>query len=305
MSQEIIKYLYETKIKKEVEEQQVENSIVDGKTITITSPIKKIKDIKVAIQQPNRKLYKGAELFYSKTLANYLKEGLMPYSLVAKRYANDGGPLTEAEIKRLTELREVLKTLEKEFFTTLTSVVDTVTVPTDASVVGKKSDILLKINEVNSEVSAIQNAYADIFDNTAEMKSRNDTIEWWSLFLINMDEDDKGYQPLFGQGDPTKQEDYHKKVTKLEDFEDKNNKFYNEVIKRMSYLISFWFTAKTALTQVDFQTMEKLYIDTSSDYHVNELEDVNSKEEAKFSPVKEGEGFIPNTTIESLTTPQS
>src|ERR1017187_4884380 len=108
------------------------------------------------------------------------------------------------------------------------------------SVVNKKTDILLKINKINSEVSAIQNAYADIFDNTAEMKSRNDTIEWWTLFLINSDEDEKGYKPLFCAGDPNKQDDYLKKVTKLEEFEDLNSPFYNEVIKLMSYLVSFW-----------------------------------------------------------------
>jgi hypothetical protein len=265
-----IKYLYETTINQEYEENVIENKIEDGKTITTTTPVKKIKKVKISIQQPDRKLYKGAELFYSKTLAEYLKQGLMPYSLVAKRYANDGGPLTEAEIKRLGELKEEIKVLEKEFFTTLTSAIGT-DATSEENIVSKKSDILMRINDVNSEVSAIQNAYADIFDNTAEMKSRNDTIEWWSLFLINIDEDNKGYKPLFGAGDPEKQDDYKKKVVKLEEYEDKSSAFYNEVIKRLSYLISFWFTAKTALTNVDFQTMEKLYQDSSSDYNVGEI----------------------------------
>ena len=268
-----IKFLYETFLNKEVEENISDTTLQDGKTITVVTPIKKVKKVKISIQQPDRKLYKGSELFYSKTLANYLKEGLMPYSLVAKRYANDGGPLTELEVKRLSQLKEDLKSLEKEFFTTITSINDPI-LDTEDKVVGKKTDILLKIQDINNEVAGIQNAYADIFDNTAEMKSRNDTIEWWSLFLIYIDEDDKGYKPLFGFGDPTKQDDYLKKVEKLEKFEDENNRFYNEIIKRMSYLISFWFTAKTNLTQNDFQTMEKLYTETTSDYKVGILEEV-------------------------------
>lgn len=289
MNQETNKYLYETFVNKEIEENIVDVKIEDGKTTTTTSPVKKIQKIKVSVLQPNRKLYRGAELFYSKSLSTYLKEGLMPYSLVAKRYANDGGPLTETEIKKLNELKENLKILEKEFFVTLTSVIDSSSAPDDI-IINKKSDILLKINQVNSEISAIQNAYADIFDNTAEMKSRNDTIEWWSLFLIYIDEDNKGYKPLFGIGDPSKQEDYQKKITKLEEFEDKNDKFYNEIIKKMSYLISFWFTAKTTLTQSDFQTMEKLYTEHSSDYKViddNSIksESQNSQEEQKVTNV--------------------
>lgn len=276
-----IKYLYETVINKEVEEQVSEQKVENGKTITITSPIKKIQKIKVAIQQPDRKLYKGAELFYSKTLASYLHAGLMPYSLVAKRYANDGGPLTEAEVKRLGELKEQLRVLEKEFFTSVTNAIDN----TEESLINKKGDILVKINAVNAEISAIQNAYADIFDNTAEMKARNDSIEWWALFLINVDDDNKGYKPLFGAGDPNKTDDYNKKVAKLEEFEEKNDPFYNEVIKRMSYLISFWFTAKTSLNQSDFATMEKVYQDSLSDYKVlDEIPEVTTpKEEVKTS----------------------
>jgi len=255
------KYLYETIVNRLVEESSTESYIENGKTVNITTPVKKVKPIKVAILQPDRKLFKGAELFYSKTLAYYLKEGLFPYSLVAKRYANDGGALTDAEIKRLTELKETLRSLEKEFFTTIASPLEGID---DKGVTQKKSDILFKINEINSEVSAIQNAYSDIFDNTAEMKSRNDTIEWWSLFLILIDEDEKGYKNLFKDGD------YNSKVSVLEKFEDDNNTFYSEVIKRLSYLISFWFTAKTSLTKNDFETMEKLYKDSASNYNVEE-----------------------------------
>lgn len=267
-----MKYIYETIVNREVEENVVDTKVEDGKTISITTPVKVVKKVKVAIQQPDRKFYKGAELFFSKTIANYLKEGLMPASLVAKRYANDGGPLTEAENKRLVELRAQLNVLEKEFFVTLTSGID---VKADEATVEQKSTLLVKINKINSEISAIQNAYSDIFDNTAEMKSRNDTIEWWSLFLILVDEDEKGYKHLFGDGDPTKQDDYTKKVSKLEEFEDKNDPFYNEVIKKLSYLISFWFTAKTNLSQLDFQTMEKLYQETNP-YKVGALEEFSN-----------------------------
>jgi hypothetical protein len=268
-----IKYLYETLINKEVEEQIIETREENGKSITTTSPIKKIKTVKVSIQQPDRKLSKGAELFYSKSLAHYLKEGLMPYSLVAKRYANDGGPLTEAEIKRLQELKDKLKILEKEFFETLVNKPET---PEEDQILAqKKTSLLLEINSYNAEASGIQNSYVDIFDNTAEMKSHHDTIEWLALFLINVDEDGKGYKPLFGDGDPTKSDDYAQKVSKLEEFENKNNPFYNEIIKKLSYLISFWFTARTPISQNDFKTMEKLYDDTLSTYKVAPLEPVS------------------------------
>lgn len=261
------KYLYETTIDKVVEEAVTEIREEQGQKVEIKRTIKKKKPVKIAILKPDRKLFKGAEMFYARTLSENLKAGLLPYSLVAKRYANDGGPLTEQEKARLKELREEAQKLEQEFFGAA---------GTDRQ--EQKNALLVKINKINAEVSTIQNAYSDIFDSTAEMKARNDTIEWWSLFLIYADEDDKGYVPIFSSGT------YDERVTKLEDYEDEANPFYVELIKRLSYLISFWFTARDTVTAIDFSTMEKLYVDTMSDYKPVVSENLNISEVTPPSP---------------------
>jgi len=250
-----LKFLYESTLKKQVEESVIETREEQGQKIEIKRTVKKSKPIKIAVLKPDRKLFKAAEMFYAKTLSEYLKAGLLPYSLVAKRYANDGGPLTEREKSRLKELRDEARQLEKDFFAA---------VGDDKTQKDTKNDLLVKINSINAEVSTIQNAYSDIFDSTAEMKSRNDTIEWWSLFLIYCDEDGSGYKSVFTEGT------YDERITSLEDYEDKAVPFYIEMIKRLSYLISFWFTARDTVTQIDFSTMEKLYVDTMSDYKVEE-----------------------------------
>lgn len=249
-----LKFLYETTLKKQLDEQVTEVREEQGQKVEIKRTIKKAKAVKIAIGKPDRKLFKGAEIFYAKTLSEYLKAGLLPYSLVAKRYANDGGPLTEREKTRLTELRDEARELEKEFF----GVAGDETVDQT-----KKNELLIKINANNAELSNIQNAYSDIFDSTAEMKARNDTIEWWSLHLIYVDEG-TGYKGVFGDGT------YDERLVKIEEIEDKGDLFDIEMIKRLSYLISFWFTARNAVTQIDFSTMEKLYVDTMSEYKVEE-----------------------------------
>ena len=252
-----LKFLYETGLKRQADEKVTETREEGGEKVEITKTVKKAKLVKIAILKPDRKLFKGAEMFYAKTLSEYLKAGLLPYSLVAKRYANDGGPLTEKEKERLTILRAEARKLEQEFFSATGN---------DKEQQEKKNSLLVRINEINAEVSGIQNAYSDIFDSTAEMKSRNDTIEWWSLFLIYVDEG-AGYIPVFSDGT------YDERIAKLEDYEDKNDPFYIEAIKRLSYLISFWFTARDTVTAIDFNTMEKLYVDTMSEYKVEESGD--------------------------------
>jgi hypothetical protein len=277
-----LKFLYETTLKKQVEEKVTETRTENGESVDITRTKKSAKPVKIAILKPDRKLFKGAEMFYAKSLCEYLKAGLLPYSLVAKRYANDGGPLTEREKTRLKELRDESRALEKEFFAVIGD---------DQTKQEKKNELLIKINSVNSEVGAIQNAYSDIFDSTAEMKSRNDTIEWWSLYLIYTDEDGTGYKPLFGEGN------HDERIAQLESYEDNAIPFYIETIKRLSYLISFWFTARETVTQIDFSTMEKLFVDTMSEYKVDE-----GGEDTKISESEPAKVVEPPTTDVAVVT---
>jgi hypothetical protein len=146
-------------------------------------------------------------------------------------------------------------------------------------VVANKSELLravkaaaifskIGINDINLEVSNISNSYSDIFDSTAEVKARNDTIEWWVLFLLYINLDGKDYKPLFGDGT------HEERIQKLEDLEDKENPFEIESIKKLSYLISFWFTARNVVNKVDFEAMDKLYVDTMSTYKIDETNTV-------------------------------
>lgn len=257
-----LKFLYETTVNKQVEESKMESRLENGEDIEVKRKVKSVKPIKVAILHPDRKLFKTAEIFYSKTLADYLKAGLLPYSLVAKRYANDGGPLSDTDKQKLKSLRDEATLLEKEFFETIADQTE--------AVQEKKNVLLAKINKLNEEVSTIQNAYSDIYDSTAEVKARGDTIEWWSLFLIYVDEDDTGYKPLFGG------ELYDNRLEKLDELDGKNDPFYNEIVRRLSYLISFWFAARNVVTKIDFTTMERFYIDKMSDYRVEEEKPVEA-----------------------------
>lgn len=261
----VLRYIYETTVDKQIEEPKVEIREENGEKIEVKKTVKTVKPIKLAILKPDRKLYKGAEIFYAKSLSEYLKIGLMPYSLVAKRYANDGGVLTNLEAQKLENLKAESRELEAIFYSVITSETEE-----DRK---KKNDALRRINEINTEVNNISNVYSDIYDNTAEIKSRNDTIEWWVLNLLYI-EDEKGFKPFFGEGT------YEDKIQKLEATEEGENPFELEVIKKLSYLISFWFTAKNSTEKLDFDSMDKLYKEDISTYKVE------TSEATKISEVK-------------------
>jgi len=261
-----LKFLYETTVKKQIEEKSTVTKEENGEKVEISRILKKAKPVKVAILKPQRKLYEGAEIFYAKQIATYIQGGLLPYSLVAKRYANDGGPLSEPEKLHLEKLKAEAGKLQAELFAL---------VGKEDEKAKQRNDILNKINALHTEVNAIQNAYADIFDNTAEMKARNKTIEWWVLHLAYIDEDGTGYKPLFGDGN------HESKLEKYDDIDDKDNEFINECIRKLSYLISFWFAARVNLSNVEFENMDNLFTETMTEYTV-----IEDKEEVKVEEIK-------------------
>lgn len=260
------KYIYETTVNKEVVEQITEEREENGEKIKITKDSKKIKPVKIAVLSPDRKKYKEADIFYAKTLSNYLKEGLMPYSLVSKRYINDGGPLTDEEKRAINSMRNKYNELQEEYFSMQGPFTDEQN--------KRRGQIISEMTEINRIIGQINNSYSEIFENTAEAKTKNDIIEWWilNLSLIN-DEKDNEYKFLYEDGD------YDSKVEALEKLESKGDPFFNEVIKKLSYFVSFWYTSGSKIGAEDFKSAEEYYESNVSDYLKNENKNTETKKE--------------------------
>ncbi len=141
-----------------------------------------------------------------------------------------------------------------------------------------KNDLLIKINEINGKITAIENAYTDIFSQTAETKAQNKTMDWWVLNLSYIDEDGAGYKPIFGEGDD------EAKLTKYDEIYEKEDVFTNECIKKLSYLISFWLASRNSTEKINFVEMDKLYNEKLTDYKI--VDDVAIKVEDKSESPK-------------------
>lgn len=265
-----IKFLYETNVQKQVEEKVLEKRIENGEEIEVARTVKKLKPVKIAVQRPDRRKNKEAEIFFAKRLSIYLKEGLLPHSLVTKRYINDGGPLSEGEKQLVENLRERYVTLQEEYFG--------MTLPLTDEQTKRRGDIILELNEINKTLRDIQSNYSEVFSNTAEAKSKADTIEWWILKLSYADLDGKGYAPLFGEGD------FDAQMQKLDELESEDDVFINEIIKKLSYFISFWHTAGQAVMQDDFKSAEENYEKNVTDYLVEETKEEPAAEVKEPAP---------------------
>ena len=100
-----MRILNEFIIPKEEEVPETETSTnQDGEEITTTKTVKKTVDKTFVVKKPSRMLYDEAELFYGVKLAEGIKAGLLTRALLAKRFNNDGGVLSDPEKDKFSKL---------------------------------------------------------------------------------------------------------------------------------------------------------------------------------------------------------
>ena len=111
-------------------------------------------------------------------------------------------------------------------------------------------------------------AQASLFDQTAENRARNKTILWWVLNLAHEQEGDN-YTKVFSG------ESYEEMIASYDRYEEEEDDFVDEMLKKFSYVVSFWFVTKA-------ETQEQLNVLLSTaDDDVMGLKAEESAEEVK------------------------
>ena len=103
---------------KEVEEKTKEKrKNQDGveEEVEVTKKVKKDIPYKVIIKDPSRRQLEEADMEYSIEMSNCIKKGILTKAMLAKKYSDTGGMLSESDANRLVELYAELADLEGEY----------------------------------------------------------------------------------------------------------------------------------------------------------------------------------------------
>lgn len=242
------KFLHEFSINKEIETDQIETSKNEkGEEVRITKKQKKIEPVIFRLLKPNRRLFDEAELFYGIKLSEGIKAGLLTRSLLAKRYQNDGGSMSDSEKRRYTELYIELYRLENE----LQRLQVNLEKLSKDEQIEKMGIVLNDLSITKKELQQIENYQSTIFDQTAENRARNQTILWWVLNISYIKQEDK-FIPFFGEGD------HDKKLSRYDEYEESEDFFEKEAMSKLAYFISLWYMGK-ANNAEDFKNLELLF----------------------------------------------
>jgi hypothetical protein len=182
---------------------------------------------KFYISKPGRKLKQGGELEYAKQLAKFVKAGLLPKAAWGTILDNAGGTISENDAQNYTSLKSKFFELSLELNKLQQG-------EQNEENLKSMESISLEIEFVKNKIQSFELEQIYIFENTAESKARNATIEWW-LCNLSFDEDQKE----FFQG-PSVDD----KLDWYDSLDPEKDADLIKIGQRFSYLITLWFLNK-------------------------------------------------------------
>ena len=240
-----MKTMFEFDIYQEKEIEKVDISTNEkGEEVKVTSKIKTTVPVKLGIKKPTRSLFDEAELFYGVKLSEGIKAGLLTRALLAKRFNNDGGVLSDGEQKEYNELYLEFFNLQSEFQNLS---IKEESIRTEEEKTNLKS-VVEKMNDARDRLQKYEMAQANLFEQTAENRARNKTIMWWVLQLSLIQGEDKKFKELFTEGS------YEEKLRKYDEIEESDMVLEKVALQKLLYLISFWYIGRAA-SQEEFEKL--------------------------------------------------
>ena len=200
---------------------------------------------KFCLIRPNRTLREDADLHTRAEYGKAVKAGMIPMALLAKRFSNDDGTLSEEQKQEYATTYSLLLDKEKEY-QRLHVIEEKDRTDEDKAAIAK---LEVDIRETNEKLQFLAKSQNGLYDNTPEMWARNKAIAYYTLFLSYEDKEGK-LAPFFGDGD-------HKaKLVKYDSLEELDDEFSNRVAGRFMLATAIYYSG-LASKQEEFEKVEK------------------------------------------------
>lgn len=227
-----IKELYSFVVDKEIEKEEVTTK-VDKKTkeeITVKKKIKTKVPVTIKLKRPSRRELEEAELEFSVEMSKCVKKGILTKAMLAKKYSDTGGLMSEDDAKSLVDSYKKVFDIQNEY-----SRLEIIQNKTDKQK-ERVEEITSELADVRRQIVEFESNYQSLFDHTADVKAQNRLILWYVIMLTYIqEEDEESPKPYFGSGDfEDKLEEYYKR-------EESEDSLYFLITKKAATILAFWF----------------------------------------------------------------
>ena len=179
-------------VTKKVEEKSKDK---DGNEVTVTKDSVECVDRSIFLKKPTRSMFDEAELYYGVQLSECIKAWLLTRALLAKRFSNDGGVMSNPDKEEYADL--YVRLFENQ------NAIERASAKKEKDRTDAEKEEMAKLLSENGvvkrEIQEFEMAQASLFDQTAENRARNKTILWWVLNMsyYGNPEDNSTVQQIF------------------------------------------------------------------------------------------------------------
>lgn len=244
-------YKFTIHVKREVEQVEIKkekDAEGNEQEIEVKKKVNKKIPVEIAIKKPSRKEIEDAETEYAIKMSECIKKGILTKAMLAKKYSDTGGALSEDDAKKLLNLYREIGDIEKEIARMSISGIDR----SKKSTKNKIKDFEEKLTQKRREIFELENDYQALFNHTADVKARNHTMFWYIINLSYYKSEDleiKDYKRLFeGETFEKRMDDFYEK-------EESGNDIYELAGAKISSIISYWYFSGG---EIEKETLDEL-----------------------------------------------
>jgi hypothetical protein len=244
------KTIHEFAVSKEEEVEEETTSEVKNKETGETEKVTKTKTVKkeipytIRIASPSRRQVEDADMEFSIEMSKCIKKGILTKAMLAKKYSDSGGLLSEEDSAELVRLYRELAELQNSLGRSMSKKKKT------GKEKEKEEQLTDSFAETRKRIVDLETSYQNVFNHTADTKAQNKTILWYVLNLSYVSSPDGEERPLFlGETSEQKEESYYK-------LDEEGDEIYELAKEKLMTFISFWYFSQNASEQ-DFKNLEK------------------------------------------------
>tara|TARA_Y100000310_G_C20629834_1_gene788011 strand:+ start:20 stop:781 length:762 start_codon:yes stop_codon:yes gene_type:complete len=242
-------YSFTVEMAREVEEKTKEKrkNKETGKEeeVEVSQKVKKKIPYEIIVKEPSRRQLEEADMEYSIEISRCVKKGILTKAMLAKKYSDTGGILTEKDAERLVDLYGDLSELEGE---AARGGIKT-SAPPKKGATQKTKELYGKLALTRRDIVNLESSYQSLFNHTADIKAQNRVILWYMVHLALQKTSDMETAEAIFVGD-----DFETRIDNYYAMDEEDNKLFRLVQSKLAAIVSFWYFSES-VTKEDFDRL--------------------------------------------------
>lgn len=213
--------------------------------VSIEETVKKPVPVRILLKEPNRRDLEEADIEYSIEMSKCIKKGILTKAMLAKKYSDTGGLLTEEDAKLLTRRYSELGEMQNKY-SRLSS-----KPKKDEKDEKKLSSLLGEMAEKRRDIVDMETSYSSLFNHTADSKAQNKVILWYLVHLSYYQENEDSDMKAFFNGQESED-----KINQYYDVDENGHEIFDLVKDKILSILSFWYFSSNA-SKEDFDSLNE------------------------------------------------